>query len=381
MTREALRTKMMIALLVLILGGITAGALLVRGPIDIRNRAAEPNSCEAPVAICEIDTDRGSGPYDAYKIQIIDELTNEVLKEGGKNEISVETPVVSGTKYMCRIIGVTDGGTKRSDCPIGGPVTGTAPVCLGPSLTPTPSTILPSPSPTIVEPTATPTPFNFIPTPTGAVFPGCPINIRNIDPILCVIDSEGRCLSPGVTPVSCSEIRDWKCALSAEDKALLDSYGLLYRLAVYGQDGGIKATTPINDTRDSQPDQTDIKFPAQTGSIYTCKLEVFDDTQLNPTICAHMSGRLRCTGITPPVSIPTTPVSIPSIVITPPTTITTCVQSSGDLNRDGNIDTRDVNLFVRSQFSQDNLDATDVNCDRKVDSSDWSLLFTRVFGQ
>lgn len=379
MTREALRTKMMIALLVLILGGITAGALLVRGPIDIRNRAAEPNSCEAPVAICEIDTDRGSGPYDDFVIEIINKSTNELIKTGGINATSVDTPVVSGTEYICRIKGVTGGGAKRNDCPIN-EIKGTAPVCSGPTLTPVvPSTPPPSPSPTIFEPT--PTPFNFIPTPTGAVFPGCPINIRNIDPILCVIDSEGRCLSPGVTPVSCSEIRDWKCALSAEDKALLDSYGLLYRLAVYGQDGGIKATTPINDTRDSQPDQTDIKFPAQTGSIYTCKLEVFDDTQLNPTICAHMSGRLRCTGITPPVSIPTTPVSIPSIVITPPTTITTCVQSSGDLNRDGNIDTRDVNLFVRSQFSQDNLDATDVNCDRKVDSSDWSLLFTRVFGQ
>jgi hypothetical protein len=56
------------------------------------------------------------------------------------------------------------------------------------------------------------------------------------------------------------------------------------------------------------------------------------------------------------------------------------VQSTGDLNLDGNVDARDVNLFVRSQFSGDNRDATDVNCDRKVDSSDWSLLFSRVFG-
>ncbi len=373
MTREALRTKMMIALMILILGGITAGALLVRGPIDIRNRAAEPNKCEAPTAICSVP----AGEYDDFIVQIINQSTNELIKAGGVNELSVEAPVVSGTVYTCRVIGVTGGGTKRADCPVN-EVTGTAPICSGPTATPAVPTTPPSPSPTIFE--ATPTPFNFVPTPTGPVFPGCPINIRNIEPILCVTDGEGRCLSAGVTPVSCSETRQWKCALSSADKALIDGYSLLYRLAVYGQDGSIKAATPINDTRDSQPDQTDIQFPAQTGSIYTCKLEVFDDTQLNPTICAHMSGRLRCAGITPPVSIPTTPVSIPSIV-TPTTSLTTCVRSSGDLNNDGNVDTRDVNFFVRSQFSQDNLDATDINCDRKVDSSDWSLLFTRVFGQ
>jgi hypothetical protein len=375
MTREALRTKMTLILLALLLAGVTAGAMLVRGPIDIRNRASEPNKCEAAIAICVVPTGVPTGEYDDFIIQIIDGTSNELIQAGGVNETSVETPVESGKVYTCRVIGVTSGGARRDECPVNA-VAGTAPFCQGP--TPTPTRSVGTPTPSLSQPS--PTPFEVTPFVTGPVFQGCPINIKTIEPILCVTDGDGRCLTEDTVSRFCADKREWKLALSSKDKATIDSYSLIYRLAVYEENGGIIATSRLNDTRDTVSDETEISFPAQTGLIYTGRLEVFDETRLNPLPCTHLSGRLRCTGITPPPGVPTTTVRIPTPVVPTGTTITTCVQSTGDLNLDGNVDVRDVNLFVRSQFSGDNRDATDVNCDRKVDSSDWSLLFSRVFG-
>lgn len=356
--------------MILLLAGITAGVALVRGPIDLRNRAAEPNRCEGAIATCTVDTDTDQ-EYAVFKMQIIDDTTGEVVQEG---EVGSVDPVVAivepGKKYVCRVIGVTAGGTKRADCPVS-EIEKTSPICIGPSPSPTSTTQIvntPTPSPS-------PTPFGITPTPTGPVFPGCPINVRNIEPILCVIDPEGRCLTGANLSLSCAEMRKWKTGLSSEDISLLNNgFGLIYRLAVYDQNGRIVATTTLNDTRDGQADQTEIQFSAQTGVIYISRLEVFDETRLNPITCNHISGRLRCTGVTPPLSVPKS-------IVTPTKSLTTCSQSKGDVNLDGNVDTRDVNMFVRSQFSRNSLNASDLNCDGKVDSADWALLFTRVFGE
>lgn len=347
--------------MVLLLVGITAGVALIQGPIDLRNRAAEPNKCEGAIATCTVG-DITDQDFDTFKIQIIDPITGEVKQEGAIGSPNPVTAVVEpGKKYICRVIGVTAGGTKRTDCPTNDDEK-TTPICSGPS--PTPTTPL----------TNTPVPSNPpSPTPTGPVVSGCPINIRNVEPILCVVDAEGRCLVGDTITLTCAEVRKWKTALSSADIRLIEGFSLIYRLAVYDQNGGILATTRLNDTRDGQPDQTELQFPAQTGLIYTSRLEVFDETRLNPTICNHISGRLRCAGITPPMRIPTT--------VVPTSSLTACSQSSGDLNLDGNVDTRDVNMFVRSQFTRHNLSASDINCDDKVDSADWALLFTRVFGQ
>lgn len=366
MTREALRTKMVLVLMVLLLCGITAGLVLVRGPIDIRNRASEQISCKMPTVRCIVP----EGDYDNYMVQIIDQTTGETF-EASAGEI----PAITGHRYVCRVTGRTAGGAVRSDCPVN-EVSGVAPSCVGPSNTPTPfpSTL---PSPTVV--------INS-PTPTGPLFQGCPINVKEIEPTICITDSEGRCLTGAEVPQACVPIREWKCLLTDQDKAILESYNLRYRLAVY-EDGNIKATTDINDTRDGVADDTDIDFSGKAGTIYTCKLEVFDESGLVPVVCSHMSGRLRCPGITPGVTLglpQTTPVvRVPTV--TPPTatittTTSTCVRSSGDLNLDGNVDTRDVNLFVQSQLSGTVSSDMDVNCDNNVNVADWTLLFSRVFG-
>jgi len=367
MTRDALRTKMTVLLLLLILVGITAGVALLGNPLTLQNRAAEPNKCEEAIVTCSI----ADGTYDKYIIQIINQEDGTLIKAGGIGDPLVTALKTAGKVYTCHVIGVTGGGAQRSDC-TPQDATGTAPFCQGPTVTPS----LPSVTP--VVPTTTPTPYIVTPIPTGPLYEGCPIDVKGIDPTMCVTDGSGNCITKDSVPTSCVRTQEWKCGLSTADSSTINKYRLRYRLAVY-DDAGLKAKTPINDTRDELSDQTEVGFMGTTEIIYTCRLEVFDEPGLSPRECSHMSGRMRCIGVTPPPSGITPSVRIPTSV-TPTASLTTCSLSSGDLNLDGNVDNRDVNLFVRSQFSSDNIAKTDVNCDGKVDTSDWSLLFSRVFG-
>ncbi|KXK10109.1 MAG: hypothetical protein UZ22_OP11002000928 [Microgenomates bacterium OLB23] len=216
MTKESLRTKMLLTLMALVLAGITAGVFVVRGPIDIRNRAAEPVSCEQPTVRCVVP----EGDYDNYMVQIIDQTTGEAF-----DAAAGEIPAITGHTYICRVTGRTPGGAIRSDCPVN-EVTGTAPSCVRPSNTPTPSIA----TPTTPVPSTTPSSTPGEPTPTGPLFSGCPINVKSIDPEICITDGEGRCLSSTTTAQSCERTRQWKCLITSADLAQLSSYNLRYRL-------------------------------------------------------------------------------------------------------------------------------------------------------
>ena len=175
-----------------IAAGVLAGLYLVQRPVDIRNRAAEPDRCQMPIMTCSVDPGE-PGTYDDFILQIIDPLDpGTPILEGAANQSQIEAPVQPDKIYECHIKSLTDSQCWRK-------VQGVSPVCLAPSITPT--SIIETPTVPVVTPTGfvvTPTlpvvtPTGFVVTPTPTLFPGCPIGLKSIEPILCVINEQGQC--------------------------------------------------------------------------------------------------------------------------------------------------------------------------------------------
>lgn len=134
------------------------------------------------------------------------------------------------------------------------------------------------------------------------------MNIKTITMLMLIVFIAGsaivgvRLVSNPVTKINyaaelaCKRSQQWTCALSQRDIQILSHFSTKYRLALYDQQGSLRLATRINDTRDRIAEQTKLLFNAQTGLIYTCKLEVFDESATRPTVCGFIAGRLRCQG-------------------------------------------------------------------------------------
>lgn len=177
--------------------------------------------------------------------------------------------------------------------------------------------------------------------------------------------------------LACRRAQQWKCALSPKDAHLLARYNMKYRLAAYDETGSLKAATDINDTRDQTPETNFILFTAQSGPTYMCKLEVYSENNTIVRECGLVAGRLRC------LTGQESQQSSANNSATANQNQYGCANSSGDINRDGNVDLGDVNLFGFTTIGRlrgDYKGHVDLNCDGAVNEFDWGILFQRVLG-
>ncbi len=185
----------------------------------------------------------------------------------------------------------------------------------------------------------------------------------------------------------CESSKDWRCFLTAQDKATLFASPLQFRLRVIDQNGAEVGKTNYIDTRQGNVGTQDfVDFQAENGTTYTCKIEVIDEEGIVHE-CTSISGRMICEGTTPTPGGPTSTTipGVTSVVRTPTPAITVgtpCDRDDGDLNDDGNTDISDITLFGQYAFSGDSAARLqgDVNCDRKTNNQDLNLIIQRVVG-
>ncbi len=195
------RTYIYIAVLVLSLAGIIAGVILTSQPIDIRNRASELAACSLPAqGTCKVNVNPNN--FIPFRMEVVDDegtiIGHEDVTDAQSSVVVIRFSPQSQKQYVCRVVPLD----PNSGCSPTS-VTGDGPVCVNttpgvsepvPTITVTPTPILPSVTPTtgpsvtpIPSPTTTPAITQPV-TPTPQTFPGCPIIVRSIEPELCPLN-------------------------------------------------------------------------------------------------------------------------------------------------------------------------------------------------
>ncbi|OGK14207.1 hypothetical protein A3H80_00710 [Candidatus Roizmanbacteria bacterium RIFCSPLOWO2_02_FULL_37_19] len=370
---EELKNKLILISALTSVIGVLAGFMLIQRTLTLENRANTDLVCNLSSARCIVNLLPGEQYSDFYiKVNEIDGDVKSMIKQGGLNEVAVFFDAQQGKEYECEVI-----PSDRSN-PLCVPTRtrGKAPLCVTPSPSPTgpvtPTIEPPTPSisepPTITiteSPSVTPpTPTVTITTPTPTIVRACPVSDRDGELELIPLP-----LPTGTAKLVCRFSQKWLCRIpNSLLEKLQDSR---FRLVIY-KNGSLFSTGPLNGQEH--------EFEAENGSDYTCRLELLDENDSVLDVCLSLTGSQECV--------------LNRSLLTP--TImqlqqqrnfnqnnyqnnqTLCVRSQGDLNNDGSVNMDDVTLFRQAYSNRIQSSSGDLNCDSRVDLSDWLILGSGV---
>src|SRR3990167_8963519 len=336
---EELKNKLILISALTSVIGVLAGFMLIQRTLTLENRANTDLVCNLSSARCIVNLLPGEQYSDFYiKVNEIDGDVKSMIKQGGLNEVAVFFDAQQGKEYECEVI-----PSDRSN-PLCVPTRtrGKAPLCVTPSPSPTgpvtPTIEPPTPSisepPTITiteSPSVTPpTPTVTITTPTPTIVRACPVSDRYGELELIPLP-----LPTGTAKLVCRFSQKWLCRIpNSLLEKLQDSR---FRLVIYENDSVLDVCLSL------------------TGS-QEC---VLNRSLLTPTIMQLQQQRNFNQN-------------------NYQNNQTLCVRSQGDLNNDGSVNMDDVTLFRQAYSNRIQSSSGDLNCDSRVDLSDWLILGSGV---